>query len=100
MSTEHKDDNSAVAFVLALIELFVGGWAIACCWGWFLVPLGLPPVSTTHAVGLRITLALIWRRHTNAKAEASHPDWAFVGGVIFSELAMVAIAWCIQFGWM
>jgi hypothetical protein len=46
-----------LALVIVMIAYYpVYGWAIATMWRWFIVPLGLPPLSIAHALGLSILL--------------------------------------------
>lgn len=42
-----------------VIVIPVAGWTGAKLWGWFIVPLGVPPVSLWHAAGLAAFAALM-----------------------------------------
>lgn len=45
--------------VLALpFTIAVRGWALASLWLWFVVPLGVPNISTVHAYGLSVLISL------------------------------------------
>lgn len=41
-----------------LIGVFLGGYAIATLWGWFIVPIGVRAISFAQAAGLQTLLLL------------------------------------------
>lgn len=45
-----------VSFALAILILWAQPASIACGWGWFVVPLGAPPIGWAHAFGLSLLL--------------------------------------------
>lgn len=73
MSEEKKPDPTVNA-VLALVQI-VGtpiwlawsGLVLHRLWGWFVVPLGLPPIGIAHAAGLG--LLCTFASYRNLKAE-------------------------------
>ena len=65
-------------FKAAFTVLVAGllGGVTSILWGWFVVPLGVPPISVAHAVGLSAVVSsfLIWRNiqdHTDEKTKTS-----------------------------
>jgi len=46
-----------LAILAAVMGLFVWGFAFMLGWGWFVVPLGVPPITFWHAVGLKYLIA-------------------------------------------
>lgn len=48
--------GALLALVLLVGYMVVGllarGWVVYCLWGWFAVPLGVPPISVAWAIGL------------------------------------------------
>jgi len=62
----------ALWLLILLVGLTViNGWAIAVMWGWFMIPLGMSAISTSHAVGLG-ALVSIWC-HEGVTDEELHP---------------------------
>ena len=42
----------------------IRGWVLSILWGWFAVPLGVPPIGVVHMMGLSILFSLLL--HANA----------------------------------
>lgn len=53
-----REDTSLVAAGAALVVLIAGvvsrAYAVWLLWGWFVVPLGVPPIGLAHAYGLHL----------------------------------------------
>jgi hypothetical protein len=43
-----------VILAVALVCAIVRGMVLSVLWFWFLVPLGVPPIETAHAIGISI----------------------------------------------
>lgn len=52
MSAKVEIDNGIARFVAALLLMFYGAFVVMALWGWFVVPLGAPPINMAHAFGL------------------------------------------------
>ena len=48
-----------LAMPVILLLMAYHGVALWLLWGWFLVPLGLPPISITWAMGISCTAAML-----------------------------------------
>lgn len=53
-----------IMLVAGFVGLVVGasiwrGLALSILWGWFIVPLGLPPIGIAIAIGLSLTLSVL-----------------------------------------
>lgn len=49
-------------FSLTIILIILGTFTITCLWSWFIVPLGLPPITMVHAYGLSVIVAYFQHR--------------------------------------
>ena len=97
-----KDDNEAevalgcILIVIMLpISIFLKGFVLSRLWLWFMVPLGVMPITLAHAYGLAVMIAL-FTVHQKADAEAKG------GGIIYLAFRMniggPLIVWFI--GWL
>ena len=41
-------------FALWIIATVFGGWVMTYLWKWFIVPLGVPPITLFHALGINL----------------------------------------------
>lgn len=80
------------------------GYALSVLWFWFIVPMGIRPITIAHAVGIGLVLSLF--NLTKSGVPKRDPDESFlrhVYGIVFAELVgpflVVAIGWLIH-GWM
>jgi hypothetical protein len=48
-----------------------GGFAISKLWSWFVVPLGLPPITIAHAIGLSALVNLFKNLGDSTKNETA-----------------------------
>ena len=55
--------------VVPLLAL-LNGWALSILWGWFIVPLGAPPIGVFHGAGLGILVSLFVRPKSTDSDEA------------------------------
>lgn len=46
------------ALILLVPTVMWGGYVVSVLWGWFIVPLGAPPVGIAHALGLMLMASL------------------------------------------
>lgn len=81
---------------LILVRVFWGGYVSATLWGWFMVPLGVAPITYWHAVGLSLLLSVFLgsRGMKNDKKESSTDS--LINGFIYSvtiPAASIGIGW-------
>lgn len=56
------------------MSMALHGWVCATLWGWFVVPLGMPPITFWHAVGLSGFVNLMTYRYSSTpKDEEEKP---------------------------
>lgn len=53
--------------LLFVVNIMVKGFVISIVWGWFMVPLGLPPVSIAMAYGLAIVISYLTHQEVENK---------------------------------
>jgi hypothetical protein len=90
-----------VALALATACALWGGFAAATLWGWFVVPLGVPEVSTLHAMGLTLSmraLAGFSGKPQPAKHEDKMVSLRALGRVL--SVATVAPGAALAIGWV
>lgn len=85
----------AVALPLAVCTGVLGmvweAWWLYPAWTWFIVPLGLPPITFWHFIALTFLLHVVMMNHEYRKDERSM-DWpTFVGSSILAPM----IAWAV-----
>lgn len=71
-------------------------WAISTLWGWFMVPLGLPPIGWAHAYGLLCTATLF--QFYPAVKQDDDVDWSLRWSThLAAPLVCVGIGWiCLK----
>lgn len=89
--------------LLVLAPLFMTAWALAAAslWGWFVVPLGLPPIGPLSATGLAVTGWFFWGAaygYGFEPATQARPDRLVIGA-----LGAFFFGWLVHFalasGW-
>ena len=57
----------AMAFRLVLMwpQLLLRGWVLSVMWGWFILPLGLVPITIPQAIGLMFIVRLLDKETTS-----------------------------------
>lgn len=58
-STQQLVTVLATLFIAIPLMIVWGGFALSVLWGWFIVPLGLPPIGIAMAAGLMLTVSFI-----------------------------------------
>lgn len=88
-----------LAFVASLaIAIFYGGYATATLWGWFVVPLGIAPITYLHAVGLGCVLSsFLGQRGLNTDRWKGKDKATLIGEML--GLVIVAPTTLLIFGW-
>lgn len=58
-------------FALGIAMILVWGWVISLGWGWFVVPLGVIPITYWHATGLAFLASMFVGWRSSAKDSES-----------------------------
>lgn len=77
-------------FALSLTMLLWRAWWLYPAWGWYLVPLGLPPISFWHFTAL-VFLVGVLTQHMDTKEDDRKTSW----GAVFVSFFWPAIIWAI-----
>jgi hypothetical protein len=72
--------------------LALSAFALHSFWGWFVVPLGVPPITMGHAAGLALIPALF--------KSSDGTGWELVGNVVTKYLVLVTVGWIVHTWWM
>ena len=79
----------AVVFAAVLIPLMMlRGFVLCKLWLWFIVPLGLHPISYVHAMGISIIIGMLTE---NANAATKDHDKPIMG--ILTPFIAILLAW-------
>lgn len=84
---------------LAIVHALALGVSFTMLWGWFLVPLGVPEISPSHAYGI-VTLASLpfAPAFVLLLEDESRPWWTMpTVGIVCSLLALL-VGWICQMG--
>lgn len=84
-------------FVLGIVALYVPvailrGWVLAKLWGWFVVPLGVVPITIPWGIGIALVMGMFQSR-SYPKEEK---EWAGLGFAIISPLFALLVGWIVQ----
>jgi hypothetical protein len=90
-----------VGYVLAVPLVFgllaYHGWALATLWGWFIVPLGAPPIGWAQFVGISLFLA-VFRNNRRVLSKRKWGTGETLGWVLFPGFAVLLglfVRWCV-----
>ncbi len=88
----------AFAFVgLLVFASFVEGFTFCCLWRWFVVPLGLPEISTVHSVGLSLIISFLTYHHYNFKKDDEVGALDTLGHLLVRPITTLALGWLLHF---
>lgn len=80
--------------ILTVLSLIVSGLIFSVMWGWFIVPLGVVPLSVAHAIGIQSLIFFAFiktdqekRLNTEELLESLITAWIVKWGITFG------IAW-------
>lgn len=80
-----------VPLVLAATSIW-RGFVLSILWGWFLVPLGMPPLTVAYAIGVSLIVGFLTVRHSK---EDEQPEY----GKAMLRVTLVP-AFALAFGWI
>ena len=66
-----KEPNVLLQLLIAMLMLPFNGWVIKLMWGWFIVPLGVMPVTIWHAIGLDALITYLTATIARKKVEGN-----------------------------
>ena len=91
--TAETDPLAVVVLLMMLPPLLAwAGIVFACLWSWFIVPLGVDPVSTWHAGGLFVMIGWVAKyRQANDRPLDRKRCGNFVGRAILAPLLPLAV---------
>lgn len=74
--------------------VLLNGWALSTLWGWFVVPLGPPPVGVFHACGLSV-MAFYAQVHLVARMRdpMDSASVQVVAAAVVTPLAALGVGW-------
>jgi hypothetical protein len=94
-SPETKLLARVLVLPLAIVSIAYWVWAsafsLSTLWGWYLVPLGLPPVTKLTACGIILVRDVIAMKPED-KQESKSPAW-FYGTLILKPWWFLALGW-------
>lgn len=59
--------DEAISWLVGVLGLIYAGWVIWLFWGWFVVPLGVRPISPLHGIGIDIIVSFLTRGSSSGK---------------------------------
>ncbi len=92
----------AIFGIPALIAFgaIIKGWAVSVLWGWFFVPLGLPPIGVALAIGVSLTITYLTMQRTGNEAEkddeAGKKLARSLGTMFFAPLVTLGAGWIVK----
>lgn len=91
-----REIGVTVCVVAAIVPLLLW-WAFtaATLWAWFFVPLGLPEITTPHALGIMITFSAFRARYAKKKA-----DWPEGEALKALGMSIAGPALALGIGWI
>lgn len=87
----------AVVFFLVLLPAaaVLDGFALRTLWGWFIVPLGLPGITTAHAIGLAVVASALIRIDTRSD-ESEGAWWVPLLKILLRPAFAVFFGWIVH----
>ena len=89
---------TALVLILGLpLVMIVKGLVLSTLWSWFVVPLGMDPISIPAAIGLSLTLSLFTgMSETGADTETPPEALGYLFGYgVFVPLLLLFIGWVL-----
>lgn len=80
--------------ILGILLTVLSGFVIMVLWGWFIVPLGLVPISLAHAIGIDLLVTFIVT--TNASNSTQTLFWdRFIFAIALTLVALMG-GWIVH----
>jgi len=78
--------------VIVVVSTVLNGWALRKLWGWFIVPLGVPPLTMVGAIGFAMVVYFL-TYHSQPKRDEGEPWWHPLAKMLLRPLFAVASGW-------
>lgn len=83
-----------VQLILSCVLSALCALTVKTMWGWYIVPLGVPPIGFFHALGLDMTITFLVTTRPTTKIDF----WEhFIWGTCYALLCLF-MGWLIHFG--
>jgi hypothetical protein len=82
---------SLLVFIASIFYVLFNGYVISVLWRWFAVPLGIPPISVVHGIGIDLLVGLLVFKAIDLNASADDRL-----KVAFAPVVTLAIAWPVH----
>ena len=89
-----KNPHVLVQLLIALLILPIDGWIIKLMWDWFIVPLGITPITVWHAVGLDIIFSYLMA--SISRREVDGGFWVRMFSTLFLSLFFLFFAFIVH----
>lgn len=89
--------------IVALVSIFVGGWALSTVWNWFMPATfaSLPHLTFGQALGVSMVFTLFTGSHTNKKKDVDTANKSFEETVLVSIITILFTnAFYVGFAWI
>lgn len=80
---------------LAILATMWRTWWFYPAWGWFLVPLGVPPISFWHFAALMLLVGAL-TTHNDTKEDPRKEDWQKLTIMFFWPMLLWALMWWMR----
>lgn len=84
--------------LLFVIASSLEGLVLSYLWEWFVVPLGLKPVSTLHAIGICVLLDFITYHYYDYKKSEEVGLAASISYIIIRPIVAITVGAAVHFG--
>lgn len=85
--------------ILMPLAVFLNAYVLSVLWLWFIVPLGMPVLSLTTAVGIAVIVSLFQQTHQSKENDKTESAEAKIGKafslVLAKPLGALAVGWLI-----
>lgn len=83
-----------ILIVVSIPLIILSGFIIKIMWGWYMVPLGVPPVTVAHAIGIDILVTYILG---SSKMNLDRTLGEIITDVVGKKLIFLLLAWIVHF---
>lgn len=88
--------EAIIALVLLIPSMILRGVVISTMWAWFIVPLGVDPITLTHGIGLSFFMSLFVAKYRNTKDDDTSEkiaQWMFI---FMHPLVALLFGWIVH----
>lgn len=86
-----------LAVLIASIAV-LRGWVLSILWAWFLVPMGLPPISIPYAIGISLVFGMLAKdSYSKSDDDDTREDTIKrLVGIYVAPLLILFIGWIVK----